>query len=311
MPRDCYEVLGVPRDADDVAIKAAHRRLVRKHHPDIDKTSGAAERFKEIQEAYEILSDKEKRAKYNHFGHAGVSGASGGPGGGNPFAGGGGGGQWQDIDPSTFDEVFGDLFGGGRSKRSPWERAASESGRGPGRARAGEDLRLLCEVPFDLAALGGTRTVTAAGNTFDVRIPPGIDSDGQLRIRGKGHPGVRGGPHGDLLLDIRVAAHPWFSRDGLDLLVEVPISIAEATLGATIDVPLLQGTAALKVPAGTSSARRLRLKGKGITNAKGTAGDYYATIQIVPPSATSHTQADALRGMCQDDPRANAPWARD
>jgi DnaJ-class molecular chaperone len=163
------------------------------------------------------------------------------------------------------------------------------------------------------AALGGVRHVSLESGgqpiSLDVRIPPGIESGGDLRLRGKGGEGMGGGPAGDLVLHISVAPHPWFRREGLDVVVEVPISIAECALGTSVEVPLLEGTATLRVPAGTASGKRLRLKGKGVA-AKGDTGDLYAVIRVEAPKALNDEDRAALERMkaTEPDPRADAPW---
>jgi DnaJ-class molecular chaperone len=296
MPRDPYEVLGVPRAATTDQLREAHRKLAKKYHPDLNKTPEAAAKFKEVQEAYDLLSDDAKRRQFDQFGHAGP-GMAGGSGG----AGFGGAGGWGNVDPSTFEEIFGDFMGGGR-------RGGAR--RGP---RAGEDLERDITVDFMTAALGGVRHVSVENGDgpsgFDVRVPAGIESGGQLRLRGKGSPGMGGGPAGDLVLRVTVAPHPWFRREGLDILIEVPISIAECALGTTVQVPLLEGTASLRVPSGTGSGKRLRLKGKGVQT-KSSAGDLHAIIRVDGPKSLSDEDRAALERMKagERDPRADAPW---
>jgi len=294
MPRDPYDILGVPRSATPGQIREAHRKLAKKFHPDLNKTAEAGAKFKEIQEAYDLLSDAQKREQFDQFGHAGPS-MGGAPGGAQ--------GGWGNVDASTFEEIFGDFMGGG----------ARRAGGRRGGARAGEDLESRITVDFMTAALGGVRHVSLESNgqpiSLDVRIPPGIESGGDLRLRGKGGEGMGGGPAGDLVLHISVAPHPWFRREGLDVIVEVPISIAECALGTSVEVPLLEGTATLRVPAGTASGKRLRLKGKGVA-AKGETGDLYALIRVEAPKTLNDEDRAALERMksTEPDPRADAPW---
>ncbi|NBV63814.1 MAG: J domain-containing protein [Planctomycetes bacterium] len=294
MPRDPYDILGVPRSATPEQIREAHRKLAKKFHPDLNKTAEAGAKFKEIQEAYDLLSDAQKRKQFDQFGHAGPS-MGGAPGGAQ--------GGWGNVDASTFEEIFGDFMGGG----------ARRAGGRRGGARAGEDLESRITVDFMTAALGGVRHVSLESNgqpiSLDVRIPPGIESGGDLRLRGKGGEGMGGGPAGDLVLHISVAPHPWFRREGLDVVVEVPISIAECALGTSVEVPLLEGTATLRVPAGTASGKRLRLKGKGVA-AKGETGDLYAVIRVEAPKSLNDEDRAALERMksTEPDPRADAPW---
>lgn len=299
MPRDPYEVLGVARSATADQIREAHRKLAKKFHPDLNKTAEAGAKFKEVQEAYDLLSDDAKRKQFDRFGHAGPS--SGGAGGG-PGAGFGG---WGNVDASTFEEIFGDFMGGGA-------RRAGGARRG---ARAGQDLESEITVDFITAARGGTRSVSIEGGdgttSMDVRIPAGVDTGGSLRLRGKGSPGASGGPAGDLVLHITVAPHPWFRREGNDILVDMPISIAECALGTTVEVPLLEGSATLRVPPGTGSGKRLRLKGQGVQSKTGT-GDLYAVIRVDGPASLADDERAALERMkaAWPDPRANAPWKK-
>ncbi|MBL9120424.1 MAG: DnaJ domain-containing protein [Phycisphaerae bacterium] len=337
MPRDYYDVLGVSRTASPDEIRKAHRKLARKLHPDVNKAPDAAAKFAEAQEAYDVLSDTEKRKRYDQFGHAGVGGATGGAsgsdpfGGQNPFRGGpfsgtggqqrgrpntwssGDGGGWSDVDPETFDTVFGDLFGsrrGGRGQRPGARSAAAPS--------VGEDLEHTLTIPFAVAALGGSESVRLTlgdGSTqsIDVKIPIGIRPGSKLRIKGKGKGGSHGGPPGDLILIINVGDHPWFRRDGLDLLLDVPITVAEAALGTILEVPLLKGTVKLKVPPGTSSGAKLRAKGKGLIDAKGEAGDFYAVIRIVAPEAITADEKKLFEALQErlPNPRAATLWAED
>ena len=334
MPRDYYDVLGVSRSASEEEIRKAHRKLARKYHPDVNKAPDAAAKFAEAQEAYDVLSDAEKRKRYDQFGHAGVGGPAGDPfGGQNPFRGGpfggqgagpggpgggrragwsgGDGGGWSDVDPDTFDTVFGDLFGSRRAGRG----GARAAGRGAG-PRAGEDLEHTLTVPFGVAALGGSESVRLTlgdGSTqsIDVKIPVGIKPGSKLRIKGKGRAGAGGGPPGDLILIINVGEHPWFRRDGLDLLLDVPITLAEAALGTVLEVPLLKGTVKLKVPPATSSGAKLRAKGKGLVDAKGESGDFYAVIRIVAPESITDEERNLFEAMHErlPNPRAATPWA--
>lgn len=307
MPRDHYEVLGVARTATADEIKRAHRKLAKEFHPDQNKSPGAAERFREAQEAYEVLSDPKKRSLYDQFGHAGPA-----SGPGFDPSGAGAGGQWRGVSQENLEEIlgsmggFGDFFGGA-SRRGPrtGRRGAGGMGAGGfGHEEAAPHADTVREtVDFMTAALGGTRSVTVSGDgaaeRIDVRVPAGISSGSKLRVAGKG----RGGA--DLIVEIEVAGHPWFRRDGLDILLDVPVTIAEAALGTKVDIPLLKGSVSLKIPAGTSSGRRIRIPGKGIAARSGT-GDFYAVLQVTaPPSLEPHDEA-ALRdiGSRLPDPRA-------
>lgn len=329
--RDYYEILGVERGASAEEIRKAHRKLARKLHPDVNKAADAAQRFSEIQEAYDVLSDAQKREAYDRFGHAGV-GAGAGPG---PRSGRTGGptdgwsppdhsGGSVHVDPSEFSSIFEDLFGG----EGPFGRASGHgSRRGGGGAgfrtgpqpRRGPDLEHAITVSFLTAALGGTEQLRLSSpdgesQQIDVKIPAGVNPGAKLRVRDKGNPGGFGGEPGDLILTIQVSPHPWFRREGLDLYLDVPITIAEAALGTTVKVPLLKGSAQIKIPpapGGASSGRKLRLKGKGIADSKGHHGDFHAVVQIVAPPHLSEPDLEMLRdlGTRLQNPRESAPWA--
>ena len=312
MPRDFYEVLGVPRTATADEIKRAHRKLAKEFHPDQNKSAGAPERFREVQEAYEVLSDEKKRGLYDQFGHAGLSG--GGPGfEGAPRGGAGPSGPWGNVSQENLEEIlgsmggFGDFFAGGRrgargGRAGPAGRGASTGFGGFGEPEPPPADTTRETVDFMTAALGGTRSITVsvdgAAGRIDLKVPAGISSGSKLRVAGKG----RGG--GDLLVEIEVAPHPWFRRDGLDILLDVPLTIAEASLGAKVDIPLLKGTVSLKIPAGTSSGRRIRVAGQGIAT-KTATGDFYAVLQIVAPATLSAEDESSLRdiGTRLADPR--------
>ena len=316
--RDYYEVLGVGRNATADEIRRAYRRLARQYHPDVSQSSDAADRFAEMQEAYEVLSDAEKRRAYDRFGRAGV-GVGQGPGG---F---GRGGAWQvnvgpgdQFDASDFSSVFEELFGGRRG--SPFGAGTGRPGaQAPGRAapQRGRDLRHMLTASFMTAAQGGSEQVhvSAGGSseTLTVKIPPGIDTGEKLRVKGKGHPGSGGGPAGDIILTVQVGRHPYFRREGLDLLIDVPVTIAEATFGTTVTVPLLKGSVEIKVPPGASSGQKLRVKGQGLANAKGRTGDFYAVVQIAAEKDLSPRGRELLQELETElkNPRKSAPWAAD
>ncbi len=329
--RDYYEILGVSRTASQEDIRKAYRQLARQYHPDVNKDPDASQRFSEVTEAYDVLSDAEKRKQYDRFGRAGV-GASAAGGGAGPGPDGGSrvhwstGGGAQGFDPGELNDIFEGIFGGGGGMGgSPFGAGARGQARpgGPGfrsaagpTPRAGRDVSHTVTVTFMTAAFGGTenlRLTAEGGRTRDieVRIPPGIEPGAKLRVRGQGHPGSHGGKAGDLILTVNVGKHPYFRREGLNTLLDVPISIAEAALGAELSIPLLEGTADLRIPPGTSSGRKLRLRGKGIKSADGRVGDFLAVVQIAAPEPLSEKARRAIETLVSElqNPRDSAPWA--
>lgn len=307
--RDYYEVLGVPRGAGDEEIRSAYRKLARKYHPDVNQDPGAEDRFKEVSEAYEVLRDPEKRAKYDRLGanwKAGddVSGASGfgggpGPSGGSGFGGGGfAGGDGQGFaDGGGFSDFFESFFGGRRGASSGFE----------GFSMRGGDQEATLEVTLEEAARGGKKKISLAdGRDFEVRIPPGVRDGQKIRLAGQGGEGASGGPAGDLYLRVRIKRDPRFRREGDDLVVEVPVAPWEAALGATVPVPTLDGSAKVKVPAGSSSGRRLRLRGEGMPGPGGRKGDLYASVKIVVPKRLEKRERELfeeLAAVSRFDPR--------
>jgi DnaJ-class molecular chaperone len=286
--RDLYEALGVARDADHETIRKAYRRLARQNHPDLNPGDAKAEeRFKEISAAWEVLSDATRRRNYDEFGDVVLD-----PGFdadaarkardafGSRF--GAGGPRRASEDAFQFDgidDLFGHLF-------------SREARGGPGIRMRGADLEASLDLDFMEAARGIEKRLSlnrphpdgsSATETVTVRIPPGVDSSGRLRIPGKGAAGVGGGPPGDLWVSLHVRPHRVFQRDGQNLTLELPVSIREATLGARIDVPTLDGRATLTIPPGTHSGTRLRLRGKGIAARDGSAGDLLVRVQIRVP----------------------------
>ena len=354
--RDYYEVLGVSKTATQDELKKAYRKLARKYHPDLNKDNEeAAEKFKECNEAYSVLSDDQKRAQYDQFGHAAFE--NGGMGGGGGFGGAGGFGG---FGGSGMEDIF-DMFFGGQGGRG-----GSRAKTGPQR---GADLRFDLEITFEEAAFGlekeinlyrdetcdhchgegaepgskvescpecnGTGYVRFTQNTMfgqmvnerpcsrckgegkiisepckecrgkgtvkrnkklKVKIPAGVDNGSRLRVSGEGEAGAKGGPNGDLYVYLYVKPHKFFERDGTTVLCEVPINIVQATLGADIKVPTLDGQVTMKVPEGTQPGKVLRLNGKGIPSLRGgSRGDQLVRIKVVVPTKLSDKQKDALR----------------
>lgn len=324
MEEDFYKTLGVSRDASAADIQKAYRKLARKYHPDMNpEDKKAKEKFQQVQKAYEVLSDTQKREMYDRYGSAfeamGATGAGGAGGGWQPHPGGGAG--FEDIDMS---QIFGSRFaggpgGGGGGFEDIVRQFTQGAGAGaqPRRGRKshrGADLKHAVEIPFASAIIGGEVRLAmqrpgGKSETIDVKIPPGVNDGQEIRLRGQGEPG--GGIPGDLFLTIRVATHPHFSRRGNDLIVKVPVTLAEAVFGAKVDVPSPWGTFAVKVPAGTSSGQRLRIKGQGAKTAKGDVGDLYAEIHIAIPTTLDTASEQLVRQFDEHNrlnPRAGLSW---
>lgn len=294
--KDFYAVLGVKKDVTDAELKKAYRKLARQHHPDSNPGNAAAEaRFKEISEAHSVLSDPAQRAEYDQIRAMGSGArftAGGAPGGfddvfGGMFGGGAPGGRR--TAPGGFEDIFGGLFG----NAAP---GAAGGGRRYGAPSKGRDHTATVGLEFDTAVHGDTVTLErpGGGKPIQVKIPAGVADGQKIRLRGKGEPSPDGGEAGDLVLTVQVRPHPVFTRDGLHLRVDVPVTFVEAALGATIEVPTLGGEPVkLRVAAGTPSGRVLRVKGRGVTSPQGT-GDLLATVQVAVPS---HLSAEATKHL--------------
>jgi DnaJ-class molecular chaperone len=331
MAKNPYDTLGVKRDASADDIQKAYRKLARMYHPDMNPDDATAKsKFQEVQSAFEILSDDEKRKQYDQFGDAGVNFGGGGPGGpgGGPrpqwtYSGGGG--------PQSYPFDLNDLFGGGMGAGAGAEEGGGGfadlfkqfrrgGGGGGGRRSApaarGADLKHEMTVPFATAIKGGEAAVSvqrADGHleTITIKIPAGIDDGKRIRVRGQGEPGEGGAPAGDILVTIRVGPHPFFRRTGDRLDVRVPVTLAEAAQGAKIDVPTPWGTIALSIPPGTSSGKRLRVKGHGVRPKNGDPGDLFAEIQIVLPAELTEEERRELAEISArhpQHPRADLRW---
>ena len=350
--RDYYEVLGVSKDATKEEIKRAYRKLSKQYHPDINKEPGADEKFKEISEAYEVLSDDTKRAQYDQFGHAMGNGAGQGFGGFGDFDFGDG-----SFGFGGFEDILNSFFGGSSRRRNP------------NAPRQGADLQYTMTISFEEAAFGketdieipreeecerchgtgakpgtqpetcphcqGTGQISIEQNTpfgrivnrrvchhchgtgkyirekckdcngsgrvkkrkkIHIKIPAGIDDGQQLRVAGQGEPGINGGPPGDLYVLFYVKPHEFFERDGDDIYCEMPISFVQAALGDEIEVPTLYGKVKVKIPPGTQTHTKFRLRGKGIKNVRGNGiGDQHVTVRIVTPTKLTEKQKQLLR----------------
>jgi curved DNA-binding protein len=326
--RDYYDVLGVSKSASADEIKKAHRKLVRQFHPDVNKNNKQAEeKFKEAQEAYDVLSDATKRRNYDQFGHAGVGGAPpGGPGGADPFeayrrsrggasAGGRGPNQWrsdpgttvEDIDPSDFgngqfNDLFEQLFGrGGAASRGAAGRSRGRSE--PQGAPKGSDVEYPVTLTFEQAARGTTLPlqINRGGKleTIDVKVPGGVKDGSRVRIKGRGEQGP--GEPGDLFIVTAVSPHEKFKRDGLDILMELPLSLWEALLGTKVQVPTLDGPVTLTIPAGTSSHAKLRIKGRGVFRGE-EKGDQLVVTRIVVPKTLDEEDKKEIEKLAGKHP---------
>ncbi|RZI72597.1 MAG: molecular chaperone DnaJ [Variovorax sp.] len=347
--RDYYETLGVPKNASEEEIKKAYRKLAMKHHPDRnhgDTSTDAEAKFKEVKEAYEMLSDGQKRAAYDQYGHAGV----------DPNMRGGPGAEGMGGFAEAFGDIFGDVFGGGRAR-----------GAGGRQVYRGSDLSYAMEVTLEEAAEGkeaqiripswdecgtchgngakpGTKPITCTtcngagavqmrqgffsvqqtcpqchgtgkiipepcttchgqgkiknNKTLEVKIPAGIDDGMRIRSTGNGEPGTNGGPPGDLYIEIRLKKHDIFEREGDDLHCVVPVSMTTAALGGEINVPTLQGAAAIDIPEGTQSGKQFRLRGKGIKGVRGSyPGDLYCHVRVETPVKLTEHQRKLVKEL--------------
>jgi DnaJ-class molecular chaperone len=328
--KDYYQVLGVAKNASEKEIKQAFRKLARKHHPDVNPGDrGAEQKFKEINEAHEVLSDPEKRRKYDQLGanwkqyEQYARGPSPGPGGFGgfrvDFEGPGGGGGFSDFFKTFFgggidlEDLFGQAAGGGSGFRGGRrERGARGFGAAP---EAPRDVSAVVEVSLDEAYHGTTRRLSleggAAAESFEVRIPAGVREGSKVRVPGKGEKSYGGGA-GDLYLEVRIKPHPLYRREGDDLYVDVPVTFAEAALGAEIEVPTLSGRARIRVPAGSQTGRLMRLKGKGMPRLKSPkgeeAGDLFAKLVVVVPKELQPRELELvkeLQTLRSDNPRAH------
>ena len=295
--KDYYEVLGVPRDASADDIRRAYRKLARQYHPDINHDSDAEDRFKEVGEAYEVLNDPEKRERYDRLGDPRSAGA-GGP------------------DVADFEDMFGRSGFGSDVRVEFGEGGFSDFfeslfGQGAGTADGGplrgRDREAVLELSLEEALEGGRRRLSLdSDESFEVNIPAGVREGQRIRIAGKGAGGRGGGPAGDLYLLVHLRPHRRFRREGDDLQVDLRVAPWEAALGATVPVPTLSGTAQVKVPPGSSSGRRLRLRGRGLPTRDGGRGNLYATVVIAVPKKLSDEERELfekLAAVSGFDPR--------
>ncbi len=299
LEKDYYTTLGVSKDASAKEIKKSFRKLAREFHPDNNPDDAVAEaRFKEINEAYDTLSDDEDRKEYDHVREMGYFvGDQGGQqqyvrvedlfGGAAGGGGGHGGGGFQDLLGG-----LGDLFG-------------QDARYQPPRPMAGRDLQTDISLTFHEALVGPTKSIGVDGRTVKVKVPQGIADGTKVRLKGKGEPGVNGGPAGNLFVRVHVAEHPIFGRSGKrDLTIHVPITFPEAALGAVIQIPTLDGTTKIRVPAGTQGGTKMKVSGKGVETSNG-SGDLLVTIGVAVPTDLTDTQRQLLETLRDDESLVN------
>jgi|SRR5579863_5306234 len=303
-----YEALGVSKTASAEEIRKAYKKLSRKYHPDANKEKDAPERFKQVQEAFDVLGDPEKRQQYDRFGKAFPGGQFPGGGGpqGQPFNWPGGQGGGAQVDFSDIfggggqidlEQILGGAFGGGGGRK--------QSRRAP---RRGDDVEIEVEIPFQTAVEGGKHDLSldrgGKHEVLSIKIQAGVDTGNLVRLAGQGHAGANGGPAGDLLVRIKVAPHPLFRREGNNLLLDLPVTISEAALGAKVEVPTLsEGQVVVTIPAGTSSGAKLRLKGKGVLDrSTKQRGDQFVAIKIVVPRKPGDRARELLKELAEVEP---------
>lgn len=311
MATDFYAVLGVKKDASAEEIRKAYKKLSRENHPDRKPNDpAAAKTFQQVQDAWDVLGDAKKRQQYDQFGPNGPPFGQGGwragPGGGGPvdFSQMFGGGN---VD---LGDLLGGMFGGGGAAGSPFGRQAGRRGR----AATGANIEAVIEIPFVVAAEGGTQDLQLEKNgqieRLSVKIPPGVATGSVIRLAGQGQAGRGGGAAGDLLVTIKVAPHSFFRREGNDLLIEVPITVSEGALGTKIEIPTLaEGLVVITVPPGTSSGAKLRFRAKGVPDQKTRVrGDLYAIFKLVlPPNLNSAARSlfEQIATAAPHNPRAS------
>ena len=297
---DPYKILGVSKTASPDEIKSAYRKLAKKYHPDLNPgRKDIEQKFKDASSAHDLLSDAKKRARYDRGEIDAQGNERAWSGGGDPFGGARSHRAYSGGDPFSqyggFDDIFSEFMGGTKSKRS-------SAGTG-----SGGDAAYTLAIPFVEACLGGKRRVTlSAGKTVDINIPAGIDEGHKLRLRGQGLSAAH-----DAIVEIHIEAHTYFTRKNTDIQVDVPISLPEAIMGASVKVPTLDGHVMVKVPKGASSGTTLRLKGKGIANIKGENGDMLAKLKIMLPESIPNDLGDFIEKWAKKnayDPRKKLGW---
>ncbi len=315
MAKDYYKILGVSRNATAEEIQKAYRQLVRKYHPDLNpEDKQAQEKFKEVQEAFEVLNDPKKREMYDRYGSAfeyAAAGGGGAPGGARTYT-------WTNVDTDFDDFDFSQIFGG-RGGADPFGFAEvfrrQAGGAARPRARRGVDIETELTVPFATAVTGGETEITLSGPQGEkhlrVKIPPGVESGQKIRLRGQGRPGAGGGPPGDLFIRVIVAPHPFFQRVGKNLRLQLPLTPAEAAGGTTVDVPTPKGTVSLKIPPGSNTGTKLRVRGHGVAPKGQAPGDLIVELQVKLPPDLDEEDVQLLRRLDQRhpwNPRQEIRW---
>ena len=306
--KDYYKILGVERTAAEDEIKKAYRKLARKYHPDVSKEKDAEEKFKEVNEANVVLSDPEKRKAYDQLGYyqAGQDFRPP-PGWEQQF----GQGAHFDFSGMDFGDLFAQMFGGGMGA-GMGRGGPSTHGFRSGFARPGQDFEMALEITLEEAYAGVEKTLhvevpepspqgfmTRVPRTIKLRVPKGATEGQRLRVPGKGGSGSHGGRAGDLYLTIHIAPHAWFKPSGHDLSIDVPLTPWEAALGASVEIPTLEGKVRLKVKAGSRSGQKMRLAGKGLPRPKGGHGDLYAVFQIAPPPELTEREKELFEELAR------------
>ncbi len=318
--RDYYEILGIPRNATQEEIHSAYRKLARKYHPDVNKSPDAEEKFKQIGEAYEVLKDPEKRKKYDQLGANWKTGQDFTPPPGwdirfdfftSGTEAGDGTTSWT---TGGFSDFFEALFGtGAKGRKSGTSRARTYYGGAW--VRDGEDEEAKITISLEDAYRGCTKNITLQSSgldsngrvgieskSYEVKIPPGVVHRQKIRLSGQGKPGIGGGKPGDLYLIVDIAPHPYYRLDGRDIYYKLAVTPWEAALGATLDVPTPGGSVTVKIPPGTSSGKKLRLRGKGMPNPRGKPGDFFVEIEIHVPEKLSEKEKELFKELKRVSP---------
>ena len=302
--RDYYEVLGIDRSASEAELKRAFKKLARTYHPDVNPGDARAEeRFKEISEAYAVLSDPEKRRKYDAMGHAAF-------GGGSPWGGGAPPGMEDILREFGLGDIFGGIFGGARGGAARGGFHAQSQA-----PRRGQDVNYSMEIGFDDSLKGLNTTITVPKTTnengkiqhtterIQVKIPPGVSNGSRIRLAGKGEVSLNGGPQGDLFIVTKVREHPFFERKGDNLYLNLPVSLGEALLGARVEINTFEGAMKMTIPPSTQNGQVFRLSGKGAPRLKGSGkGDLIVRVQVLLPDKMDEESREIVRELERRNP---------